>query len=100
MRRTISFPALFSTFIILIISGLNSINAHWHGGGHWHGDWHAGYWHHDNVYVSDPWYHRDHVYFIGGDAYPYYYDGYPYYYYDPRYYWGAPAINVNLNFGD
>lgn len=49
---------------------------------------HYHHWHpHDRVYVNQPWYHSEHIYFYDGQAYPYYYLGYPYYYFDPRYYY-------------
>lgn len=62
------------------------------------------HWHHEHVYVSDPWYHRDHVYVYRDHAYPVYYYGYPYYYYHPSYYWAEPApaspsLNINLQLG-
>ena len=60
-----------------------------------HSNWHHP---HERVYVSDRWYHPDHVYYHHGYAYPHYYYGYPYYYYDPNYYWvpTGPEVNVNV----
>ncbi len=79
-----------------------------HNHDHHHEGWHHHDWHEqERIYVSDPWYHRDHVYISNNNAYPVHYEGHPYYYYDPSYYYyttpiglSAPGINVNLNVGN
>lgn len=62
--------------------------------------YHGNYYHHDRVYVGDPWYHPHHVVFVDGGYYPHYYAGYPYYYYAPQYYYNPdPSLNVNVHIG-
>lgn len=90
--------------------GMQSAHSHhesYHDHGHWHDDhWHDHHWHdhhwHNRVYITDPWYHHDHVYFYNGNSYANIYGGYPYYYYDPSYYYfpdGGASLNVNISLG-
>lgn len=94
MKQLMRYACVLGAYLIASCAQLQAHDHHEHVVVEEHGHWHHP---HERVYVSDPWYHHEHVYYHHGYAYPHYYYGSPYYYYDPNYYWQTPGAEVNLN---